>query len=72
MKQSVCLDRRWFIVMPGNVGILYTTHGNNAAEAWANFEQADEVLGTGVDAAAARRMGYRARKCKISIDLETE
>ena len=64
----ITLDRRWFIVAPGNSGIVYTLPGGTAAEAWANFSKADEPLGTGVDRTKAYRMGYRAKLCEIFTD----
>ena len=63
------LGHRWFIVMPGNAGIVYTPPGATGAEAWLNFSKADDPLGTGMDRTAAYRAGYRAKRCEIFIEV---
>ena len=64
------MDRRWFIVCPNNSGIVYTLPGGTGAEAWLNFTMADEPLGTGIDRTLAYKMGYRAKKCEIFIEVD--
>lgn len=68
MSGCVTLDRRWFIVAPGNKGIVYTLPGSSATEAWRNLtndpnwgEQGRKYL---------HRKGYRAKLCEIFTDAE--
>lgn len=70
------LDSCWFVVLPDNRGIVYTTPSQNAHEAW---EKATEIIsthgikghtperfmGTGMDRKRMEELGYRARKVQI-------
>lgn len=68
----VTLDHRWFIVQPGNTGIVYTLPGDSAREAWDNFLKADEPLGTGMTMKLAKRAGYRARMCEVIMGVPND
>lgn len=59
------LDHVYFIVLPNKAGICYTPPAPSAREAWDNF--AKFAMWDGMTPESARRQGYRAKRCKVSL-----